>query len=474
MLYLFACVVCACVEQTGLHSTIRNSAVIAPHMFYIENMQASTRLASDVWTLVQRSASQPTFDLNVSVRVSPCNNITERRTAICIISAGANGGNAGYWRWAKGGIGHAIAYLYKCWSFWALQERLHGPVERIMVDLIAHRTHWANSWSNDMMTAMGARFEQSGEALKRYPCHITWFCMAKRFEEGESFFPRPWFAHELIRRFPEASRPEALPSFWVPGQTVLRVGVLNRRDERRWPDAARFLSMLPWPGLSSTPTDQVHGMYRGEEWVNDELSLREQLLAVRRHNVIISPHGAQLANLGFATSCTVALEILPASFMIMEYQQLLLEVGGRPFFLYRGPQPLLDNLIALLNVTERLAKGDMRPADSARRYGGGVDTLRAETVLGVLGHLAQARRECVEGVPLQAVPFDGVPTMGGLAEYLRRVAVTNGSEGLGGLCYRCGGPAPCCAHRFQQDKLPPPFDSYDCAECLPTLTALPS
>ena len=74
-----------------------------------------------------------------------------------------------------------------------------------------------------------------------------------------------------------------------------------------------------------------------------------------------------------------------------EYQQLLLEVGGRPFFIYRGSQPITDNLAALHDATERLARGDMKTADFARRFGIGSKELHVETVLGLLERLAKAR-----------------------------------------------------------------------------------
>ena len=444
------------------------------------------------WTVVQRSASQPTYDINVSVKISPCSasnssntsSSPTSRTAVCVVAGGSNGGNAAYWRWSKDGIGHSVSYLLKCWSFWVLQERQYGRVEKLLVDAIAHRKEWNSPWSQDLMTSMGARFEHHNQ-LSRYPCLLMWNCMSKPFEEGESFFPRPWFARELVRRFPAAMRPEMLPGFWIPegaGEAALRLGVLNRRDERRWPEAACFLERLPQARPSgrlvavaskadrstsvvtkatSGPAPNVataiytHGMYRGEEWVNDGSTLVQQMLAIRRHHVIISPHGAQLANLAFASACTVLLEILPASFMIMcvsptplwlpsacttsvaleprapcasppmcfasrlsvssepgprahsqsrrnliasalpndrrEYQQLLLEVGGRPFFIYRGSQPITDNLAALHDATERLARGDMKTADFARRFGIGSKELHVETVLGLLERLAKAR-----------------------------------------------------------------------------------
>ena len=424
---------------------------------------------------------------------------------MCVVAGGSNGGNAAYWRWSKGGIGHSVSYLLKSWSFWILQERQYGLVEKLLVDAISHRKNWDSPWSQDLMTSMGARFEHQNQ-LSRYPCLLMWNCMAMPFEEGESFFPSPWFARELVRRFPAAMRPEALPGFWIPegaGEAALRLGVLNRRDERRWPEAGCFLERLPQARLPQASTGflerlpqarpsarliavaseadrstsfvtqatagpapkmatalDTHGMYRGEEWVNDESTLVQQMLAIRRHHVIISPHGAQLANLAFASACTVLLEILPASFMIMcvlpphssaplcgcttsvpleprapcasppmcfasrlsvsskplvsfcvsqgpqsrcnliasalptdrrEYQQLLLEVGGRPFFIYRGSQPITDNLAALYDVSERLARGDMKTADFARRYGIGSKELHAETVLGLLERLAKAR-----------------------------------------------------------------------------------
>lgn len=161
---------------------------------------------------------------------------------------------------------------------------------------------------------------------------------------------------------------------------------------------------------------------------------------------------------------------------VMEYQQLLIEAGGRAFFLYNGTQPMIANL----EETARIMRGPIKMEWDARVHSG-VDRLAATTVLNTLDALLHARDECLDGIPLQSVAFDGVPTIGGLGNYLRAraLALNNGNSTVNlGYCYRCGGPAPCCAyaHGLKRSWNGHAFNSmdaahdgiWDCPGCLPS------
>jgi len=414
--------------------------------------------SNGTWALVQRSASQPTFDLSNLTISSSCRNESHARAAICLVNPTT--GHPAYWKWAQGGLGHAAVYLFKCWSFWALMDERHGGVAKLMVDFIHHRWHWTASWQADMMVAMGAqwgRYMSYRELNAANPCMDKWSVVVNPLEDGESYFPRIRFAQRLVALFPQATVP-------VHGK-ALSVGVLNRRDNgRSWLDAGRFVRMLQAaapPASSAAPA-----VRRAELWVNDNLTLVEQMTAIRRHHIVVSPHGAQLANLVFALPCTSLLELMQASLLNMEYQQLLVEVGGRPFFMYPGTQGVWESL-----KKTAVAVSDLRQAWYARVHTSGLDRLRAETVLEMLPRLVQAREDCLAGVPLESVPFDGVPTVGGLKAYVARMAkAENASEDVrSSRCFYCGGPKPCCAHPGGLRQPSSHRDVWDCPGCLPEI-----
>lgn len=408
------------------------------------------------WTLVQRSASQPTFDLsNLSISAMPCSNSTHQWSAVCLIRKRTAG--TVYWDWSAGAIGHSVQYLFKCWSFWLLLEERHGqPVEKIIVDTIHRRTHWNSMWSERLMDAMGARFVDPRQVPNT--CSYVYSVVTRSLMagDGDSFFAQPWMAQRLVSIFvkPEMTLAEG---FNAP----LSVGVLNRLDSRGWPDARRFVAMLQDRHQQLHSASAIKRVQSAEVWVNDNLTLVQQLQAVRRHQLLIGPHGAQNANWAFANPCTVALEFMPHSFIIMEYQQIMIDVGGRAFFLYNGSQPMIENLKA----TQQVMRSDIKWQFYARVQSG-VDRLGAGTVINTLGALIQARDDCVAGVPLQTVPFDGVPTLGGLQKYITASNASHGSEVLG-YCYYCGGTAPCCAHSGGLDYLEHVShgDSWECRGC---------
>ena len=68
----------------------------------------------------------------------------------------------------------------------------------------------------------------------------------------------------------------------------------------------------------------------------DNLTLAEQVKAIRSHDIIISPHGAQNSNFAFAVPCTVLLELFPAQYFLPMYLDLAGEVGARTFYMYPG------------------------------------------------------------------------------------------------------------------------------------------
>ena len=77
---------------------------------------------------------------------------------------------------------------------------------------------------------------------------------------------------------------------------------------------------------------------------NPEGSLKNQALEFHRADVVISPHGAQLANLAFIRPCTTVLELFPIQYYLSFFQPYVLITGGLSYDGYPfGRSPLYDS-----------------------------------------------------------------------------------------------------------------------------------
>jgi Glycosyltransferase 61 len=116
---------------------------------------------------------------------------------------------------------------------------------------------------------------------------------------------------------------KAGPSSWSPAINIL---ILDRKGSSRdWAfasDAAKLLDLELGKLVKVTHLKSFTG-----------LSLRAQAKAVHSADIIVSPHGAQLANLAYIRPCTMVVELFPRGYYLQFFQSLVISARG---FSYEG------------------------------------------------------------------------------------------------------------------------------------------
>ena len=114
--------------------------------------------------------------------------------------------------------------------------------------------------------------------------------------------------------------------------SVFRLGVLNRRGPRRLFSEGLFVEATR--ALQNVATEEAYFEHK---------SPAEQAAWIHAHDLIISPHGAQLASLLFARPCTAVLELYPRYFYRPGfYLSLAVQVGALAFTGYPTPDAERD------------------------------------------------------------------------------------------------------------------------------------
>ena len=224
-------------------------------------------------------------------------------------------------------VGHSGQILYRCWSWF----RAMHTKQRHLLELRRPSDGWpglnSRPWQADLIEAMNATYVRK---MPHSACTAVWKQRQSAAPNDpflypgftEAFFTHPEAAWELTSAVERETQPA---SYGNANQGHVRVGVLNRLGRKRpWVNAGAFLQLVreQYPDVSI------------DEWTMDNLTLREQVRAIRSHDIIISPHGAQNSNFAFAVPCTVVLELFPAQYFLPMYLDLAGEVGARAFFMY--------------------------------------------------------------------------------------------------------------------------------------------
>ena len=368
------------------------------------------------WTLVAKSPNAITYETQRFVTL-PCKEKPRAFAAYCLAARPVTRGLA--WRFSVTNVGHAAQHLFKCWSFFME----HESYDRFIYDTLAvtsevdSHAFKRNKFARMMVEAMHAKvilFYNTTE-LPRY-CGVEWKVPTRLYYPGwgESFFNRPQAAWKLTAAVLQTSL--VLPQGLLAGEsaqqeTGLKVGVLGRgksstgEDRRRhWPHAIDFVEMVRRQGSSL-------GVANASEFVLDGLSLREQALAIRQQDVIITTHGSHSVSLAFLKRCSVVVEILAERYMVTLFSQLATEVGARVFLMHSGT--------SALSAANRTGDAQLSIAhSSAARNGGRFDTLSAERVFSALPIALRARAACLRGGDDDfPVPYDGIPTLGGMSAF---------------------------------------------------------
>lgn len=126
----------------------------------------------------------------------------------------------------------------------------------------------------------------------------------------------------------------------------LRVLIIDRAGgSREWLHSKEFASQV------------------SEVWGRDEIEVRivsnfhghlfDQAKEFHKADIIISPHGAQLANLAFIRPCTVVLELFQKGYYLGYFQPLVLSAGGISFNGYPSDRSAVVDTSDITDVEKR-------------------------------------------------------------------------------------------------------------------------
>ena len=405
---------------------------------YASDIHLHSSRQQHAWQLYRKNPSLLTYDVSSHERHN-CERGQSPAVSVCSFALFGDYMN----------IGHTGQTLYRCWSWLRLR-----PVEgRYLLELRRPGLGWPGynegAWQTALMSAMNAKYTREMPRV----CAAVW-----KWRESavpvepflwpgftEAFFASAESGWELAAAVMQsgANEPEKVSSSKAiqvgsqTGRVPVRVGVLNRRGQRRpWIHAAEFLAKAR----------QSHPEFLFDEWTMDNLTLAEQAHSIRSHDIIITPHGAQNGNFAFARPCTVMLELFPAQYFLPMYLDLASEVGVRSFWMYPGSKE--DAVREAFHTAPLFGRQKQLRFQKV--------TTPAAAVLATLGTLLQELKECRRQGPLVEIPeaFDGVPTLGGF-QWLSRINASranwarpfaNFSRPLarGPACHFCNASAGCC------------------------------
>jgi hypothetical protein len=339
-------------------------------------------------------------------------------------------------------VGHSGQVLYRCWSWF----RTMRTAKRQLLELSRPASHWpglnARPWQADLIASMNATYTRKMPSA----CVAVWKLRSSATPHDpflypgftEAFFTCPEAAWELASAVTKQS-----PGYRSRAVHLnVRVGILNRLGGKRpWIHSEAFIALVR----------REHPEVSIDEWTMDNLTLAEQVKAIRSHDIIISPHGAQNSNFAFAVPCTVLLELFPAQYFLPMYLDLAGEVGARTFYMYPGTRER-----AVRETMAHTAASFSRQRVLRHQR----VTTPAEEVLGALRTLIREFRTCVRHGRYLELPqgFDNVPTLGGFqwlslnSSHVRgRYSGTDVGATMRSTCLFCNATAGCCAQGVTVD-----------------------
>ena len=436
-----------------------------------------------------------------------------------------------HWRWARGNIGHAAQYLFKCWSFIAATEQLLAeqeeseeaphrrsnrshhhrhlnppPRQRLIIDRLYPRQGPAQifggqPWALKTMAAMNLSMTWASHRLPA--CSALWSVPMRALApgDGDLFFDRPLAAWRL------ASTTLRMPlhhtgflagerhGHYIGGHHAggghagsgrggaggaggagVLVGVLQRgrgseSEGRDWPHAAAFAAAVNADPPEGVLRAEVFSLTARRSNESSTPSLRSQAEAVRRYAIIVSAHGSHSVGLAYIRPCTVLLELLSPTWLLPLFSGLAVSAGGRAFFMHSA-----DNVSQALGATRRVVFSGFGERIVSRNAGA-FDTLQPQAVHATLPTLLASHRRCLAGEAEPSVPMqDRVPTFGASAFFnesarLDPAACLTCEQPGGGGADEDEGGACCDSHNA---RLAYAEAGFACERCLPRFRRLPS
>lgn len=246
----------------------------------------------------------------------------EPMEAACVLTRNASCGTGCHY------FQHAAVYLLPCWSFFRRFSDLPPVVVARDGLFLGH-----HPWTAFLLKAMGAVVVQ--QTLPR--CAVVGARRAAPSASGDEeggaprflgLDPLPWLA--------KADDAEALQRNLglAKADRGLTIGVIPRRlGSGHFEDIDALLRSLEaaFPAATINVTSF------------DDIEPQDQAAFAHASDVLISPHGAQLANVAFARRCSVVLELFPRHYFIPGYfSALALSVGALAYVGYDGANSTAD------------------------------------------------------------------------------------------------------------------------------------
>lgn len=266
------------------------------------------------------------FGTNYTVRM-PVDCPTPR-TAACALERRVSCGNDCHY------FQHAAPFLMACWSFFRLYG--HLPPVLVLRDGLFLGDH---RWTRGVLDSMRCRVVQ--QTIPRCavlgtlePGATSWTPQTPGTKADLGWVPLSWLASatdaaalaDLVLRNEEPPPPPR-------ARVAARVGILDRAPPSGHLLHAHDIAAALADALSSTVDVALF----------ENATLAEQAAWMRDHDVVISPHGAQLTNLVFLQPCAAILELSPAHYFVPGYfLTLALNAGALAYVGYPGDAPERD------------------------------------------------------------------------------------------------------------------------------------
>ena len=413
---------------------------------------------SSGWSSVEKTPTRLRYDVSRYRRL-PCDSDSQTEKAVCLIDRRVVRGTV--WAMARSQIGHQAQFVFKCWSFF----HQHPHAARVVVDNIHHHSGFANnSWGARMVEALAMRFE----ARVPRSCAVVWAVPTRNGVPGlsEGWFPTARAAWALTAQVMGVGMDASglLPSELADTEQQLQrrvhVGVLRRAPAQQYKATAHELGR-DWQQhtafVDSVRSRPIAGVASASSFVlGRHMTLQQQVEAIRKYEVIISPHGSHSVSLAFVRPCTVLVEVLAGAYLVTMFGELAIDAGGRSVMLVHD-----ESSSSAAVRTMHTFQGSSRTL-LKQRNAGAFETLGVETVREAVVKALDARRRCLAGD--DDVPFDGVPSLGGVANADSWLNAT--LRNASGHCFYCKAQDDACCTSAEAHTAYYHEGSYACAHCM--------
>ena len=241
---------------------------------------------------------------------------------------------------------HAAQQLYRCWSWWRHQQQLHSHVVQVTPVLQldqskvpVHQNPFLEGFIRLLEGSLPVEFISG-------PNNVTVDNVIgahAKLDDG--------FIYDYTMASSEdakALREAAVRVFDVPNATGChatnpQISILNRRSKRH---------VVNWEVLKDTLDS--FGSVSVDYF--EEKTFRDQLFFMMNTDILVSPHGAQLASLPFLPPCASVMEIFPTGYYEPAFFGSLAAASGVPHsFVYLGTNRTAEVARGSANVRARTA-----------------------------------------------------------------------------------------------------------------------